>query len=308
MLIFCRKVIINKPAFLKEKGPLLLACNHPDSFLDAVILDTLFERPIWSLARGDVFKSKFIVRLLTRLKILPVYRVSEGVENLSSNYQTFEDCQKIFSQDGIVLIFSEGRCINEWQLRPLKKGTARLAISSWEQHIPLKVLPVGLNYSSFRRFGKNITINFGEIITGEIIPWEKPDGTRIQAFNQALQQQLSQLVFTIEKADKEKQKKLLDKEPRAWEKWLLGLPALLGAILHWPLYVPLKKFTLKKAAHNDHYDSILTALLLFSYPVYLLLISLLLFQLTQSWFAFLTLLIFPFTAWACVQLKAQLDK
>ena len=56
---------------LKKQGPLLLASNHPNSFLDAVILDILFEQPIWSLARGDVFKNKFISRILTSLKNVP---------------------------------------------------------------------------------------------------------------------------------------------------------------------------------------------------------------------------------------------
>jgi 1-acyl-sn-glycerol-3-phosphate acyltransferase len=45
MLIFCRRVIINKPEILKRKGPLLLACNHPNSFLDATILAELFKEP-----------------------------------------------------------------------------------------------------------------------------------------------------------------------------------------------------------------------------------------------------------------------
>jgi 1-acyl-sn-glycerol-3-phosphate acyltransferase len=34
---FFNKIIINKPAALKTKGPLLFACNHPNSFLDALI-------------------------------------------------------------------------------------------------------------------------------------------------------------------------------------------------------------------------------------------------------------------------------
>ena len=106
---------------LNEKGPLLLACNHPNSFLDSVILNTLFEQPVWSLARGDVFKKPFYAKLLTALKILPVYRTSEGVENLSENYKTFDACIRIFKSNGIVTIYSEGKCINEWHLRPLKK-------------------------------------------------------------------------------------------------------------------------------------------------------------------------------------------
>jgi 1-acyl-sn-glycerol-3-phosphate acyltransferase len=58
--IFCRKIIINNPELLKEKGPMILACSHPNSFLDAVLMDILFEKPIWSLTRGDAFLSKRI--------------------------------------------------------------------------------------------------------------------------------------------------------------------------------------------------------------------------------------------------------
>src|SRR5690606_28383061 len=195
--IFCRRIIINKPEMLDEKGPLLLACNHPNSFLDAVILDTLFNQPIHSLARGDIFINKFITKILTSLKILPVYRVSEGVENLSSNYDTFSACKEIFKKNGIILIFSEGRCINEWKLRPLKKGTARLALNSWDNNIPLKVLPVGINYSSFRRFGKNVILNFGTILNASDFNLDKPDGVRNQQFNVKLYAQLKELVLDI---------------------------------------------------------------------------------------------------------------
>src|SRR5690606_29683350 len=72
---YCRKLVLNDPAKTASKGPLLLACSHPNSFLDSVILDTIFREPVWSLARGDVFKKPFYIKLLTSLKILPVYRI-----------------------------------------------------------------------------------------------------------------------------------------------------------------------------------------------------------------------------------------
>src|SRR5688572_21179111 len=225
MLIFCRNIIINNRAVLKKQGPLLLASNHPNSFLDAIILDILFKKPIWSLARGDVFKNRFIGRVLTALKMFPVYRVSEGVENLNSNYETFENCKKVFREKGIVLIFSEGKCINEWRLRPLKKGTARLAINSWEENIALDVLPVGINYSSFRRFGKNVIINFGDLITKEDIPWNESEGLRYQSFNKQLQQQLKSLVFELNSQDKEKKQELLENKPSLLKKIILIIPA-----------------------------------------------------------------------------------
>jgi 1-acyl-sn-glycerol-3-phosphate acyltransferase len=308
MLIFCRRVIVNKPELLKINGPLLLACNHPNSFLDSVILDTLFEQPVWSLARGDVFKKSFIVNILTKLKILPVYRTSEGVENLSENYKTFDACIDIFRRNGIVMIFSEGKCINEWRLRPLKKGTARLAIKAWEEQIPLRVLPVGINYSSFRRFGKNMFINFGDIITPAQINMHEGDGLRHQSFNNKLKQELEKLVSEIPKTDKQKQSALLTVKPSLAKKIFLFLPAILGWIIHAPLYLPVKQFTWKRTNHNDHYDSVLTGILLIAYPFYLLILIAIAWVITQGWWVIFLLLIAPFSAWSYTQLKHQLDR
>jgi 1-acyl-sn-glycerol-3-phosphate acyltransferase len=308
MHIFCRKVIINKPELLKMKGPLLLASNHPNSFLDSVILDTLFDQPIWSLARGDVFKNEIIIRILTAVKILPVYRTSEGVENLPENYKTFDACIDLFKKNAVVMIFSEGKCINEWHLRKLKKGTARLAMKTWQENIPLKVLPVGINYSSFRRFGKNVFINFGDIINKEDFNLSEAEGLRHQSFNNKLLHQFEKLVFEIPKTDKQKQATLLELKPALFKKIILSVPGAIGWIIHAPLYLPVRRFTLTRTFNNDHYDSIMTAILLFAYPVYLLILSLLLFLFIKSWWVFLLLLILPFTAWSYTQLKPQLDK
>jgi len=306
-MIFCRRIIVNKPALLKTKGPLLLACNHPNSFLDGIVLDILFDRPIWALARGDVFKKPLYIKLLTAVKLLPVYRSSEGIENLSENYKTFDACTRIFKENGIVQIFSEGKCINEWHLRPLKKGTARLAIQSWEENIPLKLIPVGINYSSFRRFGKNIFINFGSVISSGDIMTNGTDGKRYQEFNDRLEAELKPLVFEIDRSDIQKQKRLLVIPATTWQKIFFSIPAIIGFLLHAPFYIPLRRFVWKRCNQNDHFDSVLAALLVFLYPVYLLLLTLLLFFIFKTGYVFLLLMILPFTAWSYVLLKGQLD-
>jgi 1-acyl-sn-glycerol-3-phosphate acyltransferase len=307
MLLWCRRCIINKPELLKEKGPLLLACNHPNSFLDGILLDTIFAQPVHALARGDAFRNKFFRRVLVALKMLPVYRTSEGVENLSENYKTFDACKAIFKKDGIVQVFSEGKCINEWHLRPLKKGTARLAVSSWAENIPLRVLPVGINYSSFKRFGKNIYINFGSIIqSGEIEG--KTDGNQHQSFNALLEKQFRDLVFEINPADRTSQEKKLAQKSSILKKILLFIPALTGWLLHAPLYLPLKSLTNKTTKETDHYDSVLTSLLMLIYPLYLLLITGIVFAITGNSLAFLLLIGLPFSGWSYMQVKPQLDK
>jgi len=305
--IFCRKIIINKPELLKEKGPMILACSHPNSFLDAVLIDILFEEPIWSLTRGDAFLNKRITSLFYKFKMLPVYRPSEGVENLSENYKTFDACIELFKQGEIVLIFSEGLCENEWHLRPLKKGTARLAYKCQQENIPLKILPVGINYSSFTRFGKNLIVNVGTIFTANDFDKNLSDGAWNQVFNNKLQQELSPLVFEIEKKDKKRQKELLEIDPSLFTKILLAIPAAIGWLIHAPLYLPIKHWVHKKYNNSGHVDAMQIVLPLFIYPFYLLLIIFLLFFTLNTYWVFLLIIILPFTAWSYVQVKGQLD-
>ena len=305
MQIFCRKIILNHTEVTGKEGPLLLACNHPNSFLDAVIIAALFDRPVYSLARGDVFKNKLMNYMLRTLKMLPVYRVSEGIENLNSNYDTFNACKDIFRNNGIVLIFSEGRCVNEWHLRPLKKGTARLAIDSWQNEMPLTVLPVGINYSSFRKFGKNVFLNFGNAIHSHQFDLHQPDGILYQQFNIKLRNELEHLVYEIADDDVKEKRRLLEVPIAPWKRAFLLLPAILGWITHVPLYLPARLFTKNMTAHSDHYDSIIVTLLLFAYPFYLIAIAILLVVLTGSFWFIVTPIVLPLLAWSFVQLKRQ---
>ena len=302
--IYCRHLSVTKKALLKSKGPLLIAANHPNSFLDAVILATIFQQPIYSLARGDVFTNKFNTLILRSLNILPIYRLSEGAENIERNYSSFDACKKIFKNNGIVLIFSEGSCSNEWKLRPLKKGTARLAINAWQDNIPLKVLPVGINYSSFHSFGKNIQLNLGEIITKETIELNDGFGKSIASFNDKLQTALQPLVIEIDSNDKAAINKTFTYKITAIKKTLLFIPSIFGWILHAPFYYPLKKIAWKLNTHKDHFDSVLIGFLFFSYPFYLLLLSLITYWIA-GWWCLLVFIIVPFFGWSTVQLSER---
>ena len=303
---YCRKIIINNRAILREQGPLLIAANHPNSFLDAIILDSIFKMPIYSLARGDAFAGKIISKILLSLNMLPVYRVSEGVENLEHNYTTFDVCEKLFKQDKIVLIFSEGKCMNEWHLRPLKKGTARLAFNAWKNNIPLKILPLGINYSSFRFYGKNVVLNFGNIIYQKDIHGDLTLGNTIKEFNEKLNAQLKDLVYEIDKNDTKKIREHFYVKQSSLKKVVLFIPAIIGLIINAPLYFAIHLFIKNRAV--EHYDSIMIGLLFFLFPLYTLAITLITFSIIKSGYSFLLLALLPFSLWSYLQLKRQIKK
>jgi len=151
--IFCPELIVRNKSIYDLKGPVLITANHPDSFLDAILIAAVIKRPIHFLARGDAFHKPWHNFLLRTLHMFPVYRLSEGKENLGLNAAAFENSRRVLSQNGIVLIFIEGICLNTHALQPFKKGAARIASTCWKEGIPLNILPLGIGYSSLKKWG-----------------------------------------------------------------------------------------------------------------------------------------------------------
>lgn len=148
--------------------PLLLCSNHPNAFMDALVLGSNVGRRSWFLARSDVFRKKTLAKFLTFIGIIPIYRLLEGAENLSKNDETFEKCAAMLEENKAIMVFSEGLCVQERRLRKLKKGTARIAFSSEEKNdwkLNLTIVPVGMNYSATPwKFRKGLHIRYGKPI------------------------------------------------------------------------------------------------------------------------------------------------
>lgn len=146
--------------------PVLFCSNHPNAFMDALLLGSAIRRRTWFLARSDVFRNKALAKFLSFIGIIPIYRLQEGTENLAKNDETFERTAKMLEQNRAIMIFSEGLCIQERRLRKLKKGTARIAFGSEERNdwkLNLTIVPVGLNYSATPwKFHRPLYISFGK--------------------------------------------------------------------------------------------------------------------------------------------------
>lgn len=317
--IFCYDIVVNDRRYLQLNGPLLITANHPNSFFDALLVATHFKKSIFFLARGDVFKNDRVAGILRWLRMIPIHRIIEGAENLHLNQQTFDECRKIFSNNGIVLIFIEGLSQHEWTLRPFKKGAARLALSSWastgnENH--LKILPMGITYSDYNGYGKKVFIEMGNPLLEKDFDVVDEDGKSIMLFNEKLYSQLSQLIVEVKENNSELISNILvnakstanarftfanqnNKNMKSGSGWLF-VPAVMGSILHAPLYYPLKIFVDKKTEGTVFFDSVLFGLLLITYPFYLLIIGLILYMCIGNVFAWLLIILFPLFARASV--------
>ncbi len=165
---FFKRAKIKNAHYLKVKGPVILAVNHPNGFMDPIALATLVYPPrIRYLARGDAFKKGVVTAILESLGIIPIYRIQDGgKEGLKKNDATYERVNTLLKRNKKITIFAEGLCIQERRLRPLKKGVPRMLFGSMEtgELDDLIVVPVGINYTNPSQFRSTIFCNVGKPI------------------------------------------------------------------------------------------------------------------------------------------------
>lgn len=196
------------------------------------------------------------------MNMYPVYRIREGRSQVHLNRTTFRYSHEVLAKNGTLLIFIEGICLNTHDLQPFKKGAARIALEA--AGLPgCNYLPVGVAYSSFNRIGKAATVTFGEPIFPAQIFQGDQEQANLFRFNRTVYPQLEACIRVPLATIKE--------SPVL--RWLYGI----SLFLHFPFYVPLRNKIAALTRGTVFYDSVLYACLLFLYPLYLLLIGLLLF-------------------------------
>lgn len=299
--IYCRKTVANFDANSSFSTSKIIASNHPNSFFDAIIIAVHYPKPIYFLARGDAFKKPLIAKFLTALHLIPIYRLSEGKSNLSKNEATFKKCVELLHQNQTILIFSEGLCVNEWKLRSIKKGTARLALMALNEGISnLKIQPTNLNYSNFNKNPKDVLINFNEEFEPTIKSFDK-EIEFYKTFNSRLESgTLDKMVLQNEA----KNVVVFASSKSNLKKLIFALPALLGFILNYGIYHLFKKFTLKKTKNTVFYDSVLFGLLLLCYPIIVALITLTIGLIFNFKIAILVFILFPISALCYKEFKS----
>jgi len=271
----------------------LFAANHPNSFIDPMSLAIQLPFPIHFLVRGDALKGRIGKFLMNYLGLMPVWREQEGRDNLKSNYGTFTSCLELWKKGGAVIIFSEGLCVNEWKLRPLPKGTARLAYQAWSEGLSLDIIPTVFNYSNFSGPGKMMTITtLPPLDYAAIFEAEPQPAIAQKQFNELLRTALATEVWDAPDAIEAAKNLPQPNSKPAIKKGLHFLVMLLHGLYYWPV----KRLIKKKAESTVHYDAALFAVLMVTYPIFLLLIGLAIRSFGIDYF-FVWLLIWPLSAW-----------
>ena len=161
------KVIVNGLEKIPKNKPIIFSPNHQNALSDplAILLNTRFQ-PVW-LARADIFKNKTAAAILKFLKIMPVYRMRDGKENLLKNDETFSDSVKVLENNFALGLFPEAAHSGKRQMLLHKKAVPRIvfmAIEKAHHDIDIQIIPTGIYYSHYWKFNRNLVVNFGNPI------------------------------------------------------------------------------------------------------------------------------------------------
>ena len=154
---------------IPAEGQVIFAPNHLNALMDALAVHSVSPDNYATvfLARADMFRKKTLARILRACKIMPAFRIRDGIENLGKNNEVFDQCVEVLESNNSMGIMPEGNQELERKIRPLVKGIFRVAFSA-QQKIGtsgnVKIVPIGIDMGDLYKFGKHIIINIGKPI------------------------------------------------------------------------------------------------------------------------------------------------
>lgn len=149
-----------------EKNIVIFAPNHCAAMIDPVLLlQVRRHAPIGFGARSDIFAKPRTASILRWLRILPIARERNGLQEVAKNFATFDEAIECMDHGTPFCMFAEGTHRAERGMMPVKKGVFRVAKMALERcSKPVYVVPVGLDYEYFFHEIGRVAVNIGEPI------------------------------------------------------------------------------------------------------------------------------------------------
>ena len=142
---------------IPSAGPVIFASNHR-SFLDPFLIGTLVRRPIYYVAKRELFCNRLQAWFLNALGAFPVDRGSGDGDMITT-------AKAILERGDCVVIFPEGTRVRPGPLGHPKRGVGRLALETGAPVVPLAVIGSEAVRRGWRIRPHKIRIRVGRAIT-----------------------------------------------------------------------------------------------------------------------------------------------
>ena len=162
-----RKIEVTGKENIPTDGAVIIAPNHCNTLMDALVILQAFKDESVFGARADIFNKPFIAKIMTFVRILPMVRQRDGLRNVLKNNETQEIIVDTLENKVRFCMYPEGRHRPAHSLQTLGKGTFRAALaanSRFGDKMPVYIVPTGIEYGDYFRYRSTCLITFGEAI------------------------------------------------------------------------------------------------------------------------------------------------
>jgi glycerol-3-phosphate O-acyltransferase / dihydroxyacetone phosphate acyltransferase len=185
-------------------GPVLLCVNHPNNFIDSLIVGGAVRRKVHYLATAAMFRNRLMARFLLACGAIPVYRKQDDPDKMDRNLDTFAACFAAFARGRLVAIYPEGTTHAEVRVQRIKTGAARIALGYEADHPgELSMIPVGLSFEARKSFRGRVLVAFGEPIrpAAYLAAYREDAMKAVDALTRDLQWAMEAQVVNVERID-----------------------------------------------------------------------------------------------------------
>ncbi len=187
---------------IPQNGAVIYAPNHTNALMDALVILAMDRKPKVFVARADIFKNKMLAKIFHFLKILPIMRMRDGIDEVRKNDETINKAVDVLRDRVPFCIFPEGTHQAKFSSLPLSKGIFRIAFQAQElmPDLPLWIVPVGIRYGSFFRFRSTVRVQIGDPINVRDFMEEHvdyPQQVQINLAKDMLTERMKQSIFYI---------------------------------------------------------------------------------------------------------------
>ncbi|MDD3967775.1 MAG: 1-acyl-sn-glycerol-3-phosphate acyltransferase [Proteiniphilum sp.] len=185
--------------------PVIFAPNHRNALIDALllVLATYHRKQVVFLARADIFKQGMIAWILKGMRIMPVFRMRDGKDNLERNNEIFHHAARILRRNNPLALFPEGVHNPKQSLLPIRKAVPRIVLpteASAGFTLNSQIVPVSIYYRDIFAFLSDVYITFGAPIevSGYRDLYNENPVLAVNALRQELEERLKKMVVNIQ--------------------------------------------------------------------------------------------------------------
>lgn len=198
-----RKVEVRGKENIPQDGAIMIAPNHCNTLMDALVILRAFNDQTVFGARADIFNKPLIARIMYFLRILPMVRQRDGLRNVLKNHETQETIVETLEHGVRFCMYPEGRHRPAHSLQTLGKGTFRAVLAAnakFGDKMPVYIIPTGIEYGDYFRFRSTSLITFGKPINvTEYVKGQNVDNEvqLIEPLRKELASRMSELITFI---------------------------------------------------------------------------------------------------------------